>query len=435
MRPIDPQDLARFMLKSTASRFVTALASIPDGPLDESVALMAEQIAAQYAAVGLPDPLQRIAPDPVAALSGPRRGSPRTDDPAVAAVQLMLEGVPQHEAAERTGLNIKAVYAAKKAAALSGVRFPNLKESKKPKGVVNFPMDLEDQSDQTIAALARAAETRGIPLTDYMARRRLAIRMAQEGRHIRAIMEATKEGKVTLANWFTVARSAGFDIPYMIDAAPAVFEDMAPELPEPAPEPEAATAEIINLKAKRTDRSAFPLHETELDTPIRRKAIETGASLMNLTVQQFLAKRRQAIELYREGKPPSVVARTIGITQKQASNWRERAMSAGRLRLRGPGRPRKAGRDRGGAVSFAVSVAELTPRGLTTARKTAEGIGLTLEDYMDKRAVALGALIQGQTPASIARKLKLPRVMVQNWKTLSRQAGLIETAAPAQAEA
>lgn len=427
-RPVDPLVLARFLAASDATDWIEAISAVPEGLLRHSTLQHVLAIGHTYANPPThfaPDPLQRIAPDPVAALAGPRRGTPSTDDPAVKAVQLMLEGVPPHEAAERTGLTMKAVSAAKLAAKRGGVKFPNLKASKKPKGAVAFALTLDGLGHQALSSLARAAETRGVTLDAYMARRGLALKMALEGRHIRAIMEATKESKTVLTSWFSSLRAAGHDVPYMLDGGPAAeFEDAPP----PAPEPEPA-AKVVKLK--RTDnRSAFPLHETELDTPHRRQAIEIGASLMHLTVQQFLAKRRQAVELYREGKSPAVVASLLSITRKQASNWRSRAINAGRLKAGTRARKYKStGR------GFAISLAELTPRARQTAEATARVLNLSLEALMEARAAALGAFKQGQRPTDIARQLNVPAKTVENWKTLCRIAGLIEPAPATQVEA
>jgi hypothetical protein len=323
---IDPVALARFMLLNGASELVTAFAGIPEGPLRDSIVSHAQVIAHTYAnppTHGMGDPIQRIAPDPVAALAGPRRGRPSTDDPQVKAVQLMLEGVAPTEAAKRTGLDVKGVLAAKKAAKSAGVKFPSLKASKKPKGTVSFALELDGLRGQALHSIARAAAVRGIDLDAYMARRRLAMKMAQDGRHIRAIMEATKEPKTVLTSWFTTMRSAGHDVPYMPDA-------QAPHAAEPPPEPE-PEAEVVSLDSRRPIlKVSFYTTADEL-TDAGRRGAQASANVLRITVEEFLAKRARALELYRDGVGPAAVAEELGITRKMAENWKTLAKGAGLL--------------------------------------------------------------------------------------------------------
>jgi transposase len=157
-----------------------------------------------------------------------------------------------------------------------------------------------------------------------MARRKLALDMALAGRHIRAIMEATKESKNTLQNWFYQAREAGHDLPYMMDSS------LVPQ--EPAPN-------VIDLKPRRkaddTHKGTFITTEAELTgAGSGNGGIIKGAQLMGVTVAEFLRLRREALALF-EADVMSLrqVATSVGISEKQAANWRARAQRAGKLNL------------------------------------------------------------------------------------------------------
>ena len=333
---IDPIILARFMVMDGASRLITAFSGIPEGPLRESVITMAETMRDTYAGGAVQpfaDPLAAITPPPPRpppALPGPGLG-PKTSDPKLKAVQFRLEGLKTPEIAERTGLPIHQVYHAVSEARKAGVKFPMVGRAEQHSGdafIRSVYLMREDQltSSQAVAAATRASNARGISIGDYLARKKLALDMALDGRHVRAIVEATKESKLTLQAWMHSAREAGFPVPYMADLSHI----------EPAPPP---TAEVIDLKPRRKaddpHRGRFILTMEEYDQQRGKGAggITKGAELMGVPVDEFLRLRREALVRFKLGQTPFLVSRDLGITQKQAENWRGRAQRAGVLDL------------------------------------------------------------------------------------------------------
>ena len=246
---IDPVMMARFLVLPRADELLEAFALIPPGRLRDTVVEHAKALAEAHsnvpAAHRFPDPLPAALGQPQAPRALPRRTEhePPTSDPKTKAVQMRLEGKQAWQVAKATGLTISAVYAAITDARKAGVQFPKIgraspgKNSKySPKTV--YTMTVEEIGEgRAMSAITRAAEKRGIDVEAYMSRRKLALEMALAGRHFRAIMEATKEDRVTLGAWFSNARAAGHPVPYMFDGAPgAVRGSQRRRRPEPTPQ-------------------------------------------------------------------------------------------------------------------------------------------------------------------------------------------------------
>lgn len=358
---IDPIVFARFMVMDGATRLVTAFSGIPEGPLRESVIHMAETMCATYAGAPVknqaPDPLATLGvatpPAPAArrALSGP---GPKTADPMTKAVQMRLEGKYPHEIAEATGLKVGLVYKAIGEARKAGLKLPNIGRAKPgltPRHVT-YVTDLDQiTGPQMMGSINRAAAARGISAEEYVGRRGLALKMGLDGRHIRAIMAATGEDKGTLSQWFHVAREAGHPVAYMVDqqyVSTLTIDDEPPEslaaiakaegitipdavVEEPAPKP----ANVVTLKPKPRKRSGdhksfvVLLEDYERGGGHVRMSINKGAKLMGLDVPDYLRKRREALTMFETGSTSAQVAERLNLTNTQASNWRERAYTAG----------------------------------------------------------------------------------------------------------
>jgi transposase len=249
--------------------------------------------------------------------------------------------------------------------------------------------------------------------------------MALEGRHIRAIVAATGENRAVLSQWYNTARAAGHVIPYMVDV----------QFVKPVPiEPERPTAEVIDLpRPKRNyDRiqGRFLLMMDEL-TDSNRGGVNRGAELLGVDVEEYLRRRRSALALYTQGVSPAEVARTVGITVKQAQNWKSRAEEAGVLTRpphAPPLRPRSATRTkRGKLMTYVTEVEEFSsPGSRATAERAAHRLGLTLAAYLDKRRDALAMFRRDATSPEVADTLGIDMHHVTNWRAYALGAGLLK---------
>jgi transposase len=418
-KTIDPYVLAQFMTQPGAAELVEAFSSIPPGPLRESLVHHAQVTAMTYLGgpINMTPPPRIGETPPRAALPSPRRSQVATEDPAVKAVEMILQGVSPHEIANALQIPIRAVYAAKREARASGVKLPAAPKGKKPrvKGrpSIAYHTSLDTLPHQGMSRVAKAAEERGITPEGYMARRKLALEMALDGRHIRAIVEATKEPKIVLQQWFYQAREAGHDVPYIVDTSAIKVEEVAPpELP----------ANVIDLqphrKANDAHKGRFILFETEMDGS-NGGGIIKGAQMMDVDVPEYLRRRREAVELFRREYTPAIVAKRIGVTLKQAENWRGRAQRAGILSLTKAGAERRAKQQAG---ERRVDTAPATAGSIAIAAKA---LGLTAEAYNAKRDRALTLFEQGLTGTEVAAAVGVPLKKAQNWRTWS-QAGRAE---------
>ena len=325
---IDPLTFARFLVLPRAVELLEAFAAIPPGRLRDTVIEHAKALGEAHSDA----PAQYRQPDPLpAALGLPKAAPPaitaRDDvkppvgkgDRRLQAVQMRLDGKQPWQIAKAVKLTLSAVYGAITDARKAGVKFPEIPRAKPGKGSMaagRFVMKAEDLTDPKAAhAMQKAAASRGLTLEDYLGRRALAVKMGLEGRHIRAIMESTKEDKTTLTTWFTSARGAGYPIPYMMDSMITHFED-APPLPGP---------EVVDLAGARRQRTAEPISSRGLG------AAAKAAERLGLTVDQYVALRERAFAMFAVGAKPLEVAKRLKIDKKQASNWREKGIETGRL--------------------------------------------------------------------------------------------------------
>ena len=338
---IDPLAMAQFLVLPGAAELLSAFAAIPPGKLRQTIIDHAQALAEAHQGAQPhqrgPGPLGAVLglPQPRAALPRRTDAEPPTKDPRTTAVKMRLDGKLPYEIAEATGLKLSTVYGAITEARKAGVNFPKTGRAPPGKGkqTTRFAMSVDELDGVGAATAGRAAKSRGITLEVYFERRRTAIRMGLDGRHIRAIMEATKEPMSVLKSWFSAARSAGYNVPYMIDGIPAQFEDA-----NVAPAPK-----IVDLgqerqwrqgkkKGKKTGHHlTFVTSEAEVNGK-GRVMIDKAAAAMGLTRAQYFEKRAAALAHFQSGKYPSEVAQLLGITAKQAQNWCSRATMAGKLK-------------------------------------------------------------------------------------------------------
>jgi hypothetical protein len=322
---IDPLTFARFLVLPRATELLEAFAAIPPGRLRDTIVEHAHALAEAHQSA----PPQYRAPDPLPAALGlpeapralPRRSNaePPAGTPKTRAVKMRLDGKHIHEIVKATALTPHQVYDAIGEARKAGVKFPPGR-APRGQGVVKaqtFAMSVEEAvtsgHPSAVSSASRAAEARGISMEAYFARRKLAITMAMDERHIRAIMEATREGKTTLAQWFSMARSVGHPIPFMMDG-----------VPEKKPN-------VVKLSSARTENRVFVLNDADTG-PKGRALVDKAAAALGLDRPGYYELRARALTLFRSGKPPVEVASLLKLSPKQASNWKDRAVAAGLLK-------------------------------------------------------------------------------------------------------
>jgi hypothetical protein len=316
MSQIDVTTMARFLVLPGAPQLLEAFAAIPPGKLRQTaidhVTAIAEAFETRPQSLQV-DPLLtsgaiRGGEAEVAQLiSGPRRGAVKTDDPEVKAVELMLQGVPPHMAARRLDLSINQVLAAKKIAKTHGLKFPSLRV-RNTGGLGLFVTNVEQlNTGYGISVMTRAATERGLDLEAYLGRRRLALDMAMAGRHVRAIMEATKEPKSVLTTWFTTARRAGYEVPYMLDIETPSDAGMTPVAEKPG----------VRGKSRIShDQHEITVYRYPVFTPLDqlrsgKASVEKWAAKRGLTAQQLFDLREKVVEMRLAGESPSIIADTL----------------------------------------------------------------------------------------------------------------------------
>ena len=221
VRPIHPLALAQFMSMEGAADLVEAFATIPEGPMRQSIVQLAMTTAATYQASIIPS---SPAAKPQAALPPARKG-PQTNDNALKAVKLMLEGSSPAQTAEALGLDIKAVLAARKTAKRHGTTFPKVrmaakvielhprktksKAGKKSVGVVRFPVSMEELSPRGLLGLQATARVLGMTPELLMLKKAEAVKLFNQGVTGAAAGAQLGIPQKMIENWKTVARQAG----------------------------------------------------------------------------------------------------------------------------------------------------------------------------------------------------------------------------------
>jgi transposase len=280
---IDMASLARFAILPGASPLMRAFSAIPPGPLRDSVISHAQVIAQTYGAAPasnrMPDPIAGfgVAAPPVAKLTSRTGKEPRTDSPEMRAVKMRMEGASVAQVMQATGLEKKQVYQAVYAARKAGMKVPSSRQKSGPvePGTKVWITSLDEASHQGIAMIAKAARTRGINSEEYLARRQLALKLAQDGASYDTILERTgeKDAKVVSA-WLSSARGAGYNVPYVTSlfTPPGVYE--APPAPEPVAEP---AQEAVAVPVGEVFRFASARNSSL--TAMRRAAESRGMTL------------------------------------------------------------------------------------------------------------------------------------------------------------
>lgn len=220
---LDPMALANFMAMENAARLVTAFASIPEGPLRDSIVAMAEQVAAAHAPAAWVRPAEAAKAAPkLAALPAPTRAP--TDDPAVKAVALMMEGSTPLQASEATGLSMKAVHDARRAAKRQGMRFPKvlMNAKVKPDNVVKlkpkakakakapvFYTTEEELTERMRAGAKASANVLKLTVPEFLAKRVAALAEFRQGTPPRAVATHLGLPQKMVENWLTICRATG----------------------------------------------------------------------------------------------------------------------------------------------------------------------------------------------------------------------------------
>lgn len=301
---IDAMQMARFLVLPGASRLLEAFATIPPGPLRDSVIAHAEVIAATYSGAPpearMPDPLvmatqlagtAQALPRPGAkALPGP---SAISDTPHGQAVALSLQGMRPNDVAAQLGVGVGVIYDAKREARSAGVVFPNLigqrGKSAKGKGKIRFAQkvwhtDMSTVSPGAYGQMKSAAEVRGIDVEEYLSRRKTCLDMAMQGRPAYEIAGATGEDEKVIKNWLSQARGTGLSIPYSPVVRTAEVEEAPPRV-------------FPNLQDM---------------TKQARVATENAARRRGLTPQAYMDLRESIVQHRMAGKGQAAIAEITG---------------------------------------------------------------------------------------------------------------------------
>lgn len=324
---LDMLELARFAALPGAARLVNAFAVIPPGPLRDSVITHAEVIAQTYASAPvehrMPDPIALLSADPPrAAPVASRTGkAPPTESPDAMAVKLRLEGLPIPEISRRTGLTAQAIYQAVGRARKAGLAFTRAKGETdvQPKA---WPTSIAEVSQQGFHRFARAAADRGLTPEQFIERRQLALKMAMEGADYQTIMQATREPKSsTIGGWLYLARTAGYDVPY-VRTQNAGPEDES-EQPDDGP---------ALRRAAHRNESDGPRWAVTVDdlTPTGLRQVKDAADARGVTAEAYLERRQLALKMAMEGRPYDAILRATGETDRKVlSAWISKARSCG----------------------------------------------------------------------------------------------------------
>jgi DNA-binding CsgD family transcriptional regulator len=251
---LDMVEFARFAVLPGAADLVKAFAAIPPGPLRDSVIHHAQVIAATYTGA----PAQQRMPDPIGVLGGaPRQLATRTgrappiESQELDIVQRRMAGQTAADIARALNIHVSTVYAALKEARRGGLPIPSSRGNPLAKGAKKWAVTVDELSPQGVAQITSAAARRGITPQEYLDRRQLALKMALEGSSYDRILKATGEqdSKVVGA-WFSVARNAGFNVPYVTFLQVHPPEQTAEPPPEAAPDSDPPEAPDLDVSMK-----------------------------------------------------------------------------------------------------------------------------------------------------------------------------------------
>lgn len=485
---LDMTTIARFLVLPGAEELVEAFSRIPPGPLRDSVVSHAQVIADTYsaapAAQQMPDPLLMAsnAQGGIAkAISGPRVGEIKVDDPATKAVQLRLQGRTPDECAEETGLTLLQVNAAFKRAKSAGVVLPPL-----PKGAPlsevptrRFIMFMTEMDPRAEGVMRKAAERLGLTLKQYVAKRRKLVELRRENTRMDELVRALRPvPEETLWRWITDARRAHIDIPANL-AEEADPEPVAPPAMDDGPRYDLAEdeddGEAIAPSAQPSgDRNSADMARPQTGVwPIpydqmhwmEQKFIRAAAKSEGKTSDEIIARHKVITDALLAGRYPvqlqedhgfasHLIQSVIRVAERYGVVFPPRKRGGGASKAMGrplhmeklaaarakrPAEPALVEQEdpqarailREGRITFPLFTDELTGMGRAAAERSAAKMNATLEGYMSLRRDAVAMFIRGMTPPEVAAELGLDVKMMSNWDYQSRVAGRQIVSAPA----
>lgn len=336
---LDMTTIARFLVLPGAEQLVEAFSRIPPGPLRDSVVSHAQVIADTYsaapAAQQMPDPLLMASTAPQALTAPPEpppQQRPVARTPQEEVVRLRLQtSLAEHEIAERVGLPLGEVVAELRRAREAGLSFPPRGKPAKPakaKSGPAFAVTVEELTAMGLSHATRAASQRYITVEAYMQRRKQAIEMAQQGAPLEQIVKATSENEKVLSNWFSLARGAGYAVPY-VHNGPQPATVALPDRHDDGPRYDLAEDEDDDTEAYVAPPAVYPPPYAEMPSQAQHKVREI-AEAEGLSPEQFQDRQRQIIKLRQEGVGPQEIVAQLGLRTKwSVVKTLQRAKAAG----------------------------------------------------------------------------------------------------------
>lgn len=165
------------------------------------------------------------------------------------------------------------------------------------------------------AAITNGARSRGIEPEAYHELRELILTLRMQGMSPSAIERQTGEGRAVTDIIQQAGRVLGLVFP-PVDKATK---------PPPGPPPVWRKPDT-----RKPGERGFWLTIDEV-SPQGQTMAKLAAEALNTDLEGYGELRRKALAMFREGRSPARVAADLGLSTKQASNWKDRAVSAGLL--------------------------------------------------------------------------------------------------------
>jgi len=319
---MDPITMARFFAMPGAFRALTALASIPDGPLREASVVQLEAIALTYAGA----PVSMHGPDPLLmAAQGAREAAPALPAPKMARpaasdeeriMALRLQGRSPREIVEETDLPLMQVQAVIRAARASGP-IPPVNKPKDKKGAKaappakRFVTRMEQIDGRAMRGMELAAKRRRKTVPEYMRARAEFIRLRSNKKPMDEIADAIGIDEPTCWNWLSQAIAAGYDLVRDVEYEDAEIEDKAP--PAAPEEPQQFLKGANGATVLMAGQKVFPGFN-DVGAKVRG-AIMRGATARGMTTNAYEAMRENVVRLRLEGMSPTIIAERTGETE------------------------------------------------------------------------------------------------------------------------
>ena len=134
-------------------------------------------------------------------------------------VALARQGRKVSEIANETDVPLSSVHMILREARKAGIELP-IKASGHNENV--FHVSIDTLGPKAASAMTAAANTRGITLYSYLARRQQTVEMAQAGHGKAAIAKATSEPITVIGQWLTLAAAPDCTSPMSRSATPSL---------------------------------------------------------------------------------------------------------------------------------------------------------------------------------------------------------------------